>query len=326
MLKKLIVSATAALLVGGTFAAAAQPPKGHQWNIPVIHNVQVDVSTGTFTITGQNLGYDPVVTLDRQPVPVLAAGATMIVAELSQNLLPGTYMVTVAPRRWKVPAAWFLVSIGSVGPAGPEGPAGFPGVAGPEGPAGTTGPAGPAGPAGPTGPAGPAGPAGPSGSAGPQGLIGPMGPAGPAGPEGAEGPDGIVSADYQAGTVQRTTNQPLPAPGVSLQFLAPVAYVTVASGQRVYVSSVRVLGSTSGGDSLSLWICYKGGGPLLSPVGPALDQLRIGAGGRLPLGVTAVVSGLPAGNYSVGLCGTATDTSSPWNDNGAGSTTAMVLR
>ncbi len=323
MLKRLIVSAAAALLAGGGPIAARAEQNGNVWHSPVIRNVQVDQSTGTFTIIGENLGNDPVVMLDMESVPVLAAGRQMIVAELSQNLLPGTYRVTVTQRRGKAPAAWFLVSIGTVGPAGPDGPAGPPGVAGSEGPAGPTGPAGPAGP---TGPAGPAGPAGPSGSAGPPGLIGPMGPGGPAGPEGAEGPSGIVSADYQAGTIQRGTNQPLPAPANSTQFLAPVAHVTVASGQRVYVNSVRVLGSTSGGDSLSLWICYQGGGPVITPVGQALDQLRIGAGQRLPLGVTAVISGLPAGTYSMGLCGTATNTSSPWNDNGAGSTTALVLR
>jgi hypothetical protein len=148
---------------------------------------------------------------------------------------------------------------------------------------------------------------------------------GPAGPQGVQGPSGVVSADVQSGTTQTGTGLPLPAPAYTNQFLAPVAQVTVAAGQRIYVNSVRVLGSTTGGDSLSLWICYQGGGAVTT-VGEALAPLRILSGQQLPFEATAVISDLPAGTYAVGLCGRATNVYSHWNANGSGSTTALVLR
>ena len=142
---------------------------------------------------------------------------------------------------------------------------------------------------------------------------------------GPQGPSGVVAADFQSGATQTGTGVPLPAPTYTNQFLAPVARVAVAAGQRIYVNSMRVLGSTTGGDSLSLWICYQDGGAV-TKVGEAVASFRIVSGQRLPFAATAVISGLPAGTYAVGLCGTATNGYSHWNDNGSGSTTALVLR
>ena len=221
---------------------------------------------------------------------------------------------------------------GPVGPAGPQGPAGPDGPVGPAGPQGAqglTGAIGPAGSAGPQGPVGPAGPEGPKGQTGPtgatgaQGPIGPMGPFGPAGPTGAmgpPGPTGVVGGDF------RVESAPGATPNGTLTFLSPALPVTIAkAGQRIFVTASRALGSTaaSGGDSLTLWICSRGGGPLVQASATAMGGLKVGVNSRALFTLSGVISGLQAGTYQVGLCGTASNAN--WNNNGAGYTTAIVF-
>jgi hypothetical protein len=76
---------------------------------------------------------------------------------------------------------------------------------------------------------------------------------------------------------------------------------------------------------LSLWICHDNGGALAT-FGSGMTGLRIATAQRSLFSLSAVVSGLPAGTYSVGLCGTAPNVNAPWNNNGQGFTTALVLR
>lgn len=309
-----------ALAMGWTAGVSAQGnqnPPGLR--VPVIHRVQVDTSTGTFRIEGTNLGPNPFVQLDLETVPILAAGPSMIVAELTQTLLPGTYCVSVTPDRRPALTAWFLVTIGAQGPAGPEGPAGPSGETGPEGPVGPAGPVGSAGPAGPPGAAGAPGPAGPAGADGGPGPIGPIGPIGPPGPAGDPGPSGVVESQY-------ASTGALPAPSMTNQFLSPPVTVTVADGQRIVVNAGRALGSGAfGADSLALWICYQNGGAI-TRVGTGMTGLKLTASQRNLFSLSAVVSGLPAGPVMVGLCGTGTNPNGAWNNNGEGFTTALVLR
>jgi len=324
-IKLLVSTAVLALGFGWNTPVLAQGKGLGLLKQPVIRHVLVDVGTGTFTIEGENLGPDPRVQLDFENVPVLAADSNRVIAELSQTLLPGNYIVTVRPAHRFGQTAWFFLALGNEGPEGPAGatgPAGPEGPTGPEGPAGpagATGPAGPEGPAGPAGPAGPEGPAGPAGSAGPMGPVGMTGPMGPAGPAGEAGASGILDA-------QSASGNGLPAPSMTNQFLSPQVTVTVADGERIVVNAGRVLGTGSaGGDSLSLWICYRNGGAITT-FGSAMSGLRLGASQRHLFSLSAVVSGLPAGTYVVGLCGTAPSPFAPWPNNGEGFTTALVLR
>ncbi len=156
----------------------------------------LSIPVPTVTIDGTNFGTAPQVFLGTaggsfQPLPVLYAGNTQIVAALSTTS-PGTYVLWV--RRGAATTQNFAISlaIGSSGDAGPPGPDGAAGPEGPQGPEGPAGADGGAGPAGPAGGPGPQGPEGPQGSDGPQG---PEGPQGPAGADGADGADGVNGAD-----------------------------------------------------------------------------------------------------------------------------------
>jgi len=148
--------------------------------------------------------------------------------------------------------------------------------------------------------------------------IGVTGPVGPAGPAGEAGPSGIVDTQYASGNG-------LPAPGLTLQFLSPQVSVTIATDQRVVVNAGRVLGSntSSRADSLSLWVCYQNGGAV-TRVGTGMTNLQLTAWQRNLYSLSAVMSGLPAGTYMVGLCGTGP--LNQWVNNGEGFTLAMVLR
>jgi Collagen triple helix repeat (20 copies) len=198
-------------------SAAPVPPQSPQL---VITSAAFDASNGRLVITGQNFlaarGHEgrgrasapPVVTIDLQPLTVISATSTEIVASLSATYPEGTHLITVSRGNSETENGAFAVAIyheeygqGSQGPAGPAGPAGVAGTTGAVGPAGPQGPAGPAGPAGPQGPAGAVGPVGPAGPAGPAGAVGPVGPAGPAGPAGAVGPVGPAGPQGATGAV-----------------------------------------------------------------------------------------------------------------------------
>jgi hypothetical protein len=149
--------------------------------LPVVISASVDYSQGTLTISGQNFGSSPSVTLNSMSFPTQSAASTQVVANFPSgrapsSFTPGTYFLTLQFKN-QLPAI-FAVALGVSGPTGP---------AGATGPAGSTGATGPAGAAGPAGPSGVAGPMGPPGVAGTPGVAG---PAGTAGPQGAVGPAG----------------------------------------------------------------------------------------------------------------------------------------
>lgn len=152
--------------------------------------------------------------------------------------------------------------------------------------------------------------------------MGPIGPAGPQGAEGPQGPAGIVESFFAADA------GPGASPNGTLVFLSPALPVTIAkAGQRIFVTASRALGSTSqnGGDSLTLWICSQNGGALVQSSTTAIGGLRTGANTRGLFTLSGVVSSLQPGTYLVGLCGTAPNPNAPWNNNGAGYTTAIVF-
>ncbi len=156
--------------------------------LPLVISATVDYAHGTLTITGQNFGSSPTVTLDAMTFPTQSASSSRIVANFPagnppSSFAPGTYFLTLQYRN-QLPS----IFTADIGANGAQGPAGVQGAAGPAGAPGGTGPAGPAGPqgmAGPIGPPGATGPAGPTGATGAQGAQGTQGNTGPQGPAGA---------------------------------------------------------------------------------------------------------------------------------------------
>jgi hypothetical protein len=101
--------------------------------------------------------------------------------------------------------------------------------------------------------------------------------------------------------------------------------VTVATGQRVHVTSHAALGSTAAGgaNALNLYICYRLSGGLITTVGGGAFGMTAAQNQRHLYGLSAVITGLPAGTYDVGLCGSSSSTN--WNFNEWAYTSAMVF-
>jgi hypothetical protein len=263
-------------------------------NLPgplVITSATYDPVNQQLTIHGRSFGTaTPSVWFEFEPLTVLNATPTTIVAALPPPSPGGTFLVTISRGGGLLDTSVFLVAIGTEGPRGPEGPTG---PAGPEGPPGSEGPAGPPGRDGGTGPAGPLGPAGPPGPQGPAGI----GAQGPPGPQGPAGPPGIVSVTTTAG--------PSTAPGAGLAFISTQLSVTVAAGQRVFIMAHAALGSTSpgGGIGLFLYPCYQPAGGPITTIGPNMAGLSVAAGTRHVFGISGVTPTLSAGTYAVGMCG-----------------------
>jgi hypothetical protein len=177
----------------GTFLVALLPAEAPAAGVPLVISATVNYGAGTLTVSGQNFGSNPAVTLDKLSFPAVSASANQIIANFPSDsppssFTPGTYFLTLQYHN-QLPSV-FTVDIGAIGAAGPAGPSGIQGL---PGVAGTIGPAGPVGPLGLPGPIGVAGPMGAPGTPGPNGLPGSAGPAGPigiAGPMGAPGPQG----------------------------------------------------------------------------------------------------------------------------------------
>ena len=162
----------------------------HAAGLPLVISATVDYTHGTLTISGQNFGSAPTVTLDSLTFPAQSASSSQVVANFPSgrtpsSFTPGTYFLSVTFRN-QLPTI-FGVDIGANGAQGSAGPAGTAGAQGATGPAGPAGPQGLPGPMGPPGAPGPAGSTGPSGPAGPQGTQGLPGATGATGPQGPAG-------------------------------------------------------------------------------------------------------------------------------------------
>ena len=184
--------------VFGLFTSIAQAA-----GLPLVISATVDYSHNTLTISGQNFGSNPAVTLDALAFPAQSpSSSSQIVANFpsgkaASSFTPGTYFLTVTFKN-QLPSI-FGVAIGANGAVGPAGPAGAPGAPGAQGATGPAGPAGPQGIPGPFGPVGATGATGPAGATGAQGLQGVAGPIGPQGLQGATGPQGPAGANGTSG-------------------------------------------------------------------------------------------------------------------------------
>lgn len=196
------------------------------------------------------------------------------------------------------------------------------GPAGPVGPQGPAGPVGPQGAQGLQGNQGPTGATGATGAQGPQGAQGPVGPVGPAGATGAtgpQGPSGVVGSAFVSG--------PVIAPTASAAFISPTAQVAVAAGQKVLVTAHAAMGSAAagGGTQLNLYIGRQpSSGGAVSAVGNGLFGLTAAQSQRHTFGMSAVITGLPAGTYNFGLAGASANAAS-WNSNDFGYVTVLVF-
>ncbi len=250
----------------------------------------------------------------------LADGATSLYVGVTPTRRPG---LELSPRIALLASAFALPGSqgvpGPPGPVGPTGPQGVPGAQGPVGPQGADGAAGPQGPQGDPGATGPIGPQGPQGDPGATGPIGPQGPVGPTGPQGPAGTSSIIQTAFVtgAGTL----------PGTTYGYVAPRASVTIQAGDVLQVNSSLVLGTTTtnGTTGLDLAIAYSVGAGAPVVVGPGLLGISLGRAGRPVQSLTAVISGLAAGTYNVGMIGRRTATST-WNSVGNAYTTVLVIR
>lgn len=106
--------------------------------------------------------------------------------------------------------------------------------------------------------------------------------------------------------------------------MAPTVVVTVATGQRVHLSSHKVMGSTGSPSWLETGVCYQStGGGALTVVGERMIGLTANWN-SIPWGATAVFSP-SAGSYNAGLCAL-TGGPASWNLNDWGYTSALVFQ
>lgn len=141
----------------------------------------------------------------------------------------------------------------------------------------------------------------------------PRGPQGEQGPQGDPGPSGVVAAEFRAGAAIE--------PSGTLAFVAAPVSVTVGAGEAVVVSSSAALGSTGGAADLDLDVCYDTGNGIAVGLGAGVSDLT--ATGLQLFSLSAVLDGLPADTYDVGLCGSTTD--NDWDRAGQSYTTAQVV-
>jgi hypothetical protein len=151
------------------------------------------------------------------------------------------------------------------------------------------------------------------------GPVGPQGPQGATGSQGPQGPAGVTVGGYASG----------PAPnnvGPSVVFLAPTVNVTITAGQSIFVTSQRALGGNGfAAANLGLWICHRNGGGPVVQSGFGSIGLRVPANTRVNFPMSAILTGLPAGTYAVGLCGSSSDWGSWTGADPNGTTSATVF-
>jgi hypothetical protein len=243
-----------AWVFGGVFAtlgiAASAAPEEVR---PLIISATVDYTLKTLTITGQNFGGSPRVTVDALSFPTLSSASNEVVVNFPSGrppsgFAPGTYILTMQFEHhlW----ATFTVDIGANGPkgaTGPQGPTGAMGATGPPGPAGpagaqgTQGLTGVQGPVGPAGKDGATGPQGPRGIAGLNGANGKDGSPGPVGPQGPPGAGALILRD----SVGATIGQLVPGAAPSDNFLRGGAVLMTVSGYT-FVAAFNTNGFLNG--------------------------------------------------------------------------------
>jgi hypothetical protein len=277
-----------AMAVLVTLLGVISPP-AQAAGLPLIISATVDYTHSTLTITGQNFGSGPAVTLDNLSFPAVSAASNQIVANFPSanapsSFTPGTYFLTLQFKN-QLPAI-FAVDIGANGAPGPTG------AQGPAGPAGAAGAPGPAGPAGLQGVPGPLGPPGGPGAAGPQGPVGPAGATGatgPAGPQGPQGPSGVdANLLQQIAALQAQLDTLRSAISVgsdgSLQVTAPAAredstagdFTDTVGGNRTLAVSANDSVNVSGSSTTNVGgaVVVKAGNSIALQSGGSIVQLN----------------------------------------------------
>ncbi len=117
---------------------------------PVVNSGTINYGSNQITLTGSSFepakAGAPTLLFNGSALTVTSYSDKQVVATLPQNVLPGTFNLSVTNSSGN--SVVFDMTYGPVGPQGPMGPAG---PAGPQGLMGNPGPAGPTGPAGPAG-------------------------------------------------------------------------------------------------------------------------------------------------------------------------------
>jgi len=230
------------------------------------------------------------VTLEGTPLTVVSNNDTLIVVNLPAGTVPGTYLLRVIQQVAGGPfggrnAAAFNATVGEMGPVGPQGPAG---------------------------------PAGPQGATGPQGAPGPQGPQGI---PGIPGPN-VSSIAFTSGCGAAPN---CGGPQATLNYMGPTVNVTVTgTSQKVLVWANKALGAgAAAANGLVVEIC-RGTPPTLTGAGGAMLGIASPANTRNVYGISGMFTGLAAGTYTVGMCGSSGNFAN-WTNNEYGYVTAMVL-
>jgi hypothetical protein len=138
-------------------------------------------------------------------------------------------------------------------------------------------------------------------------------------------------ADLAVTEAKRTPLTNSPASGVggnptaSDAFLGATASVTLATSRPVFMVASKAFGSSTGGTVLTIWPCYQ-----LQPSGAiqkgglGISGLTAAASQRHDYSISYVFPPLPAGTYTIGMCGSSSSASS-WDSNDAGYVSAIVL-
>jgi hypothetical protein len=114
------------------------------------------------------------------------------------------------------------------------------------------------------------------------------------------------------------------SPTTATAFLGPTASVVVGANQKVFVDSSKALGAFgTPASGLNLYICYQLGGGAVTTVGGGSLGQQVPANTRILFSLSAVITGLAAGTYNVGLCGNAAVPAN-WTNNEWGYTSALV--
>jgi hypothetical protein len=115
-------------------------------------------------------------------------------------------------------------------------------------------------------------------------------------------------------------------------FLSKTANVTIASGQSVLVSTQTMLGTTStagAASNLILYICsqQQPSGPIVAHSSTAGIEPTAAQQSINDYALTDLLTGFPAGTYSVGMCGQLISSSGSnlWNARDWSYTTAQVF-
>lgn len=140
--------------------------------------------------------------------------------------------------------------------------------------------------------------------------------------------DGSGNGTWQPGLYATSVSGYGADPTATTQFLSPAITVTITAGQKILVTANKAFGSTAAGGaaSLALYIGYRvaGSGDTPEVVGGGIFGNRVPQNTRIPMGLSAVISGLAAGSYEVGMVGTDNGNGN-WNSNEWAYVSVLVL-